>query len=126
MSTQTTPLESSSTLAPDQHKLQTVTVAVVSICGAAHLQRCLDAVARQRNAPPFDVLVVYDPHLEDVAALRSQYPHVRMVSNEEQRSPLELAARAVQLATGDLILLTEDHCVPNPDWVRSLFDAQSA
>lgn len=106
-------------------EIRSITVAVVAICGAAHLERCLRALRTQEHAPPFDVLVVYDPSLTDVPALRAQYPHVRMVSNQGQRSPLELAARAVQLATGDLVLLTEDHCVPRPDWVRRLFDAQA-
>ena len=103
----------------------TVTVAVVGICGAAHVSRCLDALAAQQDAPPFDVLLVYDPHLQDVPALAARYPHVRMVANQGQRSPLELAARAVQEARGDLILLTEDHCVPQPDWVKQLVAAQA-
>ena len=97
-----------------------ITVAVVGICGAPHIARCLDALERQEGAPPFDVVVVYDPHLADVPALRARYPDVRMVANENQRTPLELASRAMHEATGELILLTEDHCIPRPDWVRNL------
>jgi hypothetical protein len=100
-----------------------VTVAVVSICGAAHLTRCLDALAAQTGAPPFEVVVVFDPHLEDVPALQPRYPDVRLVSNEGQRTPLELASRAVREAGGDIVLLTEDHCVPRPDWVATLLAA---
>ena len=104
---------------------ESVTVGVVAICGATHLARCLDALAAQINAPPFDVVVVYDPHLEDVPALAARFPSVRMIANAGQRSPLELAARAVAEATGDRIFLTEDHCIPQPDWVRKLYDAQA-
>ena len=125
MLTPLTTIEPQKKRSPDQLQLSTVTVAVVGICGAAHLQRCLQALAAQVNAPPFDILVVFDPNLTDVPALRNDYPHVRFVSNEGQRSPLELAARAIQLATGDLVLLTEDHCVPRADWVRRLYDAQA-
>lgn len=103
-----------------------VTVAVVSICGATHLSRCLAALEAQAGAPPFDLLVVYDPHLDDVAALSSTRPDVRFVANEGQRTPLELASRAVHEAAGDLVILTEDHCVPGPDWVRRLVEAQRA
>jgi hypothetical protein len=102
-----------------------VTVAVVGICGAQHVSRCLDAVAAQEGAPPFDVLVVYDPHLTDVPPLGARYPGVRFIANAGQRSPLELAARAVQEAEGDLVLLTEDHCVPGPNWVKTLCEAQA-
>ncbi len=103
-----------------------VTVAVVAICGATDLSRCLAALDAQAGAPPFDLLVVYDPHLDDVAALSSTRPDVRFVANEGQRTPLELASRAVHEAAGDLVILTEDHCVPGPDWVRRLVEAQRA
>ena len=104
--------------------MQSVTVAVVSICGAGHLRRCLDGLAPQVDAPPFDVVVVYDPSLCDVPRLGEHYPEVRFVANEGQHSPLELASRAVREASGDTILLTEDHCIPKVDWVRRMLDAQ--
>lgn len=104
---------------------RTITVGVVGICGAPHLRRCLAALAAQREAPAFDILVVYDPHLDDIAALLPERPDVRFVANEGQRTPLELAARAVAEASGDLVLLTEDHCVPGPGWVRAMADAQA-
>jgi hypothetical protein len=104
---------------------QSVTVAVVTICGAPHLIRCLDSLSAQEDAPEFDVVVVYDPDLTDIPPLRDRYPHVRMIANEGERTPLELAARAIREATGDLILLTEDHCEPRQDWVRRLCEAQT-
>lgn len=105
--------------------VDSVTVAVVSICGAAHLRRCLSALDAQVEAPAFDILVVYDPHLDDVEPLARERPDVRFVANSGQRTPLELAARAVSEATGDLILLTEDHCAPAPNWVCEMAAAQA-
>jgi hypothetical protein len=105
---------------------ESVTIGVVAICGATHLARCLDALAAQVDPPPFDVVVVYDPHLDDIPQLAARYPAVRMVANAGQRSPLELAARAVAEATGDRVFLTEDHCIPQPDWARKLYDAQAS
>lgn len=101
-----------------------VTVAVVGICGAVHLRRCLAALDAQDGAPAFDILVVYDPHLDDVADMAAERPDVRFVANAGQRTPLELASRAVAEATGSLVLLTEDHCVPTPGWVRAMVQAQ--
>jgi hypothetical protein len=107
------------------HRAESVTVAVVGICSAAHIERCLAALAVQEGAPPFDVVVVYDPHLDGVPATASRHPGVRFVSNEGQRTPLELAARAVREAHGELVFLTEDHCIPRRDWVRRLHEAQA-
>lgn len=103
----------------------TVTVAVVGICGARHLRRCLAALDEQRDAPAFDTLVVHDPHLEEIEAMVDERPDVRFVANAGQRTPLELASRAVAEAKGRLVLLTEDHCVPRPGWVRAMVDAQA-
>ena len=103
--------------------LCSITVAVVAICGPLHLARNLAALRAQVGAPPFDVLVVYDPVLAGVAELCAELG-VRAVSNAGQRTPLELAARAVESATGDLVILTEDHCIASPDWVRAMRAAQ--
>lgn len=100
----------------------TVSAAIVSICGPKHLRRCLEALRRQADAPPFDIVVAYDPELQGFAALAADYPDVRFVANLGQRTPLELASRAIRESTGDVIVLTEDHCAPRPDWVRNLTD----
>jgi hypothetical protein len=95
---------------------------VVGICGAAHLERCLAGLARQRGAPPFEVVVAYDPRLPQVAGLALRHPRVRLIANQDERTPVELAARAVHECRGEIVLLTEDHCIPRPDWVRRLCD----
>jgi hypothetical protein len=113
-------------IADQQFTFLPVSVTVVCICSADHLTRCLEALRRQRDAPDFDVIVAYDPHIPGVDAVAEAFPEARMVCNEGQRTPLELASRAVRESTGELILLTEDHCVPGPCWVRTMIDAQSA
>ncbi len=102
----------------------TVTVAVVGICSAAHIRRCLEALASQEGAPAFDVVVAYDPHVPNVPDLQADFPEVRLVANEGQRNPLELASLAIGTAEGDVICLTEDHCIPRADWVRTMVAAQ--
>ncbi len=100
-----------------------VGVGVVSICSARHLARCLDALAQQVDCGAFEIVVAFDPALDDVAALARCYPKIRFVSDAAERTPLELAARAVRETSGEVVLLTEDHCVPASDWVARLSDA---
>jgi hypothetical protein len=98
-----------------------VTVAVVGICGPAHLARCLRALDEQRGAPPFDVVVAVDARLpgmdEAAAAFRGRLTIVRTPGHE---NPVQLAGDALRSARGDVVLLTEDHCVPPAHWVRAL------
>jgi hypothetical protein len=97
-----------------------LSVAVVGICGASHLRRCLAALAAQEGAPPFEVLVVYDPALQGIEEVGADHPRVRFVCNQGQRTPLELASQAIRESRGEIVLLTEDHCVPAVDWVAEL------
>jgi len=72
-----------------------VTVAVVGICSARHIARCLEALGGQEAPPSFDVLVVHDPNIVGVSDLSDRFGDVRFVVNAGQRTPLELAGRAV-------------------------------
>jgi hypothetical protein len=101
-----------------------VTVAIVCISGAQHLERCLRALKDQRNAPDFDIVVACDPEIRGLERVGEAFPDIRLVCNAGQRTPGELAALAVRESKGELVLLTEDHCVPDPDWVRFMVDAQ--
>jgi hypothetical protein len=97
-----------------------VTVGIVAICGEAHLERCLDALSRQHDAPEFDVVVAAAPRLGQLERVSQRFPDAKIAVDESVTSPLDLAARALGSARGDVILLTEDHCVPDSEWVRSL------
>lgn len=97
-----------------------LSVAIVGICGAEEIDDCLTAMAAQQDIEPFEVVVAYDPRLKGVAALADRHPAVRWHANEGQESPLELAAVAIAATTGEIVALTEDHCLPDPRWLANL------
>lgn len=94
---------------------------MVSICGPDRLAACLEALAGQRNAPSFEIVVADDGARQGGGRLRSLHRNVVWVSAAP--SPPQLAAAAVGAARGAVVMLTEDHCVPGPDWVRRLHAA---
>jgi hypothetical protein len=105
-----------------------VSVGVVALFGAAPLAGCLRALAeqtREPGAPRCELVVAYDPALADVPPLAAQFPGVRFVASEG-RAPTEVAAAAVAEARAPIVLLTEDHCLPAPGWVRALQTALEA
>lgn len=101
-----------------------VSVALVCMSDMRHLARCIESLRRQREAPAFEIVIACAPGISGVEAARRRFPEARIVVNDGQRTPLELASRAVRECRGELILLTKDHCVPDPDWVRVMVDAQ--
>ncbi len=88
------------------------------------MARCLEAVLAQAGSDGSEVLVVADPRLPGLEALRPRFPTVRIVRNEGQTTPIEIASRALREARGDVVVLTEDHCTPEPGWLARLLAAQ--
>jgi hypothetical protein len=107
-------------------RLPAVSIAVICMSGAPHLRRCLAALLAQRDAPDFEIVVACAPAVADTAAVAREFPQARIDINVGQRSPLELASRAIAACRGNLILVTKDHCVPDLRWVRTMVDAQGA
>ncbi len=102
----------------------TISVAVVCMSDARHLARCLDTLLSQRDAPEFEIVAVCDPRIAGIESVRRRFPQARILINEGQRTPLELASRALRECRAELILLTKDYCVPSADWVHATVQAQ--
>lgn len=66
-------------------------------------------------ATPIDIVVVDDASSDGTAdMLRSDYPEVKVLRNEEPRG-FDALADAVQLTDGDLIFCLDDDAYPHPD-----------
>ncbi len=87
--------------------------------GARVLGGCLDALAAQRDAPPFEVLVVDNGSRDGTAALAAGHPVVTEVRTEPV--PGSYAARNAGWAGfgGDVVAFTDADCVPAPDWLAA-------
>jgi hypothetical protein len=99
---------------------ETITVIVVAICSLQRLQRTLQALLDQQDAPVFDIVVAADPELGDLTALRAEFADAEILAREGCRTPIELTTLGLASAKGERILLTEDSCLPGSNWVKAL------
>ena len=95
------------------------------------LAATLDSLARQRAAPPFEVLVVEngrrDPGTEALVAARAARGAVPMRYHFLARAGANPARNAgVELARGAIIALTDDDCVVADDWIAAIHRAHDA
>jgi len=106
----------------DQHL---ISVVVPTRDRPAPLARCLDALARQVGAEP-EIVVVDDGSADptSVRAVAERYPRTRIV-RLEGRGPAAARNAGVQAASGTILLLTDDDCIPDPAWVRTLAESLS-
>lgn len=109
-----------------------LSVVVTVVDAGAALERCLAALAEQRDAPDLEVIIPFDDTLDGVGALAHRYPAMRFLSlgAVETQRPCSSAAGQHELfdrrrsaglgvATGELIAIVEDRGVPNADWAAT-------
>lgn len=74
---------------------------IIPTIGRATLAQCLAAL-RQQTRPPDEIIVLKDPTRRGVAWARNE---------------------GIRQSRGDLIAITDDDCIPPPDWLERLIGA---
>lgn len=101
--------------------------------GTANLAVCLEALSKQIDAPPLEVIVPHHPETEGIEDLRKGFPQVIFTAVAGLRtSPRRggsrehhdvLRARGLAAARGDVIGLLEDHGRPDEHWCANVVAA---
>jgi glycosyltransferase involved in cell wall biosynthesis len=97
-----------------------VSVVVASNRSRALLDDCLASLLGQCERARAELIVARDDDDAGLAAIAKAYPTVRLVATKRGATIPELRGAGMREATGDIVMLTEDHCVPGPRWVEEL------
>ncbi len=106
-----------------------VTVVVPTRDRTAILSETIDALAVQTADPAtFEVIVVDNGTGDDTGRLvrevRGQHPHLRIRwLHERCPGPGAARNRGIRHASGDIILFTDDDCLPEPEWIETMREA---
>lgn len=105
-----------------------LSVVVVTFEGRRSLVLCLQALEGQEVSAGARIerIVPADDTLGDLAELRSRFPDVRFLPVSGHRTYAELRARGVAAARAPVVAITEDHCLPQPDWCARILQAHTA
>jgi hypothetical protein len=100
-----------------------LSVVIIPFAGSDYLRRCLTALTEQDKAPFFEIIVPYDELLRNISRLKETFSEVTFLRSNGRRTYAQLRALGVQKARGEIIALTEDHCIPAPDWCSQIVRA---
>ena len=98
-----------------------LSVVICSLNGAAGVDRCLRALAEQKDAD-LQVIVVDDGSTDDTSAVASGHG-VTVIRHEVNRGLAAARNTGIAAATAPVVAFLDDDCEPEPEWARALLDA---
>lgn len=103
-----------------------ISVVIASDRSRALLDSCLHSLLEQCGRLGAEIVVARPSDLGDLAAVRRSYPGVRVVAAPERSTVPQLRSVGLAAAHGDIVAVTEDHCVADPDWLELLASGVAA
>ncbi|MEP7188367.1 MAG: glycosyltransferase family A protein [Roseiflexaceae bacterium] len=97
-----------------------LSIIIASVNGRPYLDACLAALRGQTGNVSAEVIVVDCVGSSVTSFAAANYPEIRVIAFDEPRSVPELRSAGILAARGDIIVITEDHCIPTPDWYESI------
>jgi GT2 family glycosyltransferase len=97
----------------------TVSIIIPTFNGASRIAGCLDALLQQKAAPHAEILVVDDGSTDKTAEIVKQYSNVRLVS-QANAGPAAARNRGALEARGEIVLFTDDDCIPASGWLTAM------
>src|SRR5258708_12558549 len=102
-----------------------LSIVIASLNGRPYIDACLAALARQQGNIQAEVLVAECVGPEVVSFIKSNYPDVKGIAFAERKSVPQLRAAGILAARGEIIAITEDHCIPADNWYTALVTAHT-
>lgn len=84
----------------------------------SHYRDCLDSLTQQKelNGARIEIIAVAEPSHTRLDEIERAYPGIKTVAAAGCRSLPKLHGAGMQAAEGQLIAITEGHCIFAPDW----------
>lgn len=105
---------------PGERPRFSVLVALVSTCARERVGELVESLLHQEGGYSPEVVLVDRRRDEHTSRLRAQHPELVWLDAAPAEPIPAMLVRALERARGELVAVTEDHCVPAPDWLTAL------
>lgn len=98
---------------------QSVSIIIPTFNGVARIGACLNALLNQKIPLAAEILVVNDGSNDGTEYIVGNFPGIRLV-NQANTGPAAARNRGVYESKGEIVIFTDDDCVPAPDWLKEM------
>lgn len=95
-----------------------VSVVIPVLNAAPVISGCLDALASQKGAPAFEVIVVDNGSRDDSSKISQRHPVCARVLVETARGPYAARNAGIAAARGRIVAFTDADCIPHTHWLE--------
>ena len=103
-----------------------LSVIIASVNGLKCIAECLEHLERQTAHGQAEVLVVDRCGGETAETIRRRFPGVRLIPVAPDTTIPRMRAVGVRAALGEIIAITEDHCMAPPEWFDKMLRAHTS
>lgn len=103
-----------------------LSVIIASVNGLPYLEECLRSLEQQSARAEAEVIVVDRCGGQTASCVRDKFPWVVLIAGPERHSIPELRALGMLRAAGEILVITEDHCIAPPTWYEEILRAHRA
>ena len=100
-----------------------ILIGLVSTEDENRVLETIDALRHQEGFYSYEIIIADRRHDEISDIIRKQYPEVKLLPCPPNMSLPLLRATALDKATGEYIIVIEDHNVPSENWLNSIYEA---
>ena len=103
-----------------------LSVIIASVNGLPYIDECLTALERQQGGVEAEVIVVDRCNDGTADYIRKKFPNVKLIESSKRMGIPQLRAIGIEHSTGDIIVITEDHCIAKEDWYVVILKAHES
>ena len=101
--------------------MASVSIIIPTFNGSRRIGNCLDALLKQTGNRDVEILVVDDGSTDNTADVVRGYKDVRLIL-QANAGPAAARNHGAQQANGEIILFTDDDCVPVETWLEAMLE----